>query len=411
LKLKATNEPIIPAETIQLPGDIPELSKQISRIVKCPAFSNSDILRGLLLFLGQAALERPGENIREQEIAENVLGKTDFDPRIDSGVRVHAGRLRSKLAEYYLGEGKDDPLIVELSKGSYQLVYRPRISSPEEKVQVQVEPQVPSPVSAVPGKSFPFSYLLLASLMLAGLAFAGWSYKKKTSHPIPQEIEQFWAPFLYGERQPIVVFGGPRSGSTQTQWTKHEEDMTFTSSWAGVGALFSVHRLTHIFTSLDKTFILKRSLNLNWDDARQEPLILIGGPESNSAHSSLPKTKRFVFFMNEEARVRTTIQDLKAKDDSSKYYTVTTHPIQQDYAIIAYLPTLSPDRPMIIAAGITTFGTQAAIEFLTEKHSLRTLRSGFNMKNDAFPYFEALIKVTVRDGVPIHSELIAVEKW
>lgn len=403
---------MIPAETIQSPGDIAGLSEQISKITKCPAFANSDILRGLLLFLGQAAIERPGESIREQEIAENVLGKTDFDPRIDSGVRVHAGRLRSKLAEYYLGEGKNDALIIELSKGSYQLVYRSRNSSPEESVLIKAEPQVPPPVAVISEKSFSSQYLFLAlaSLIVAGLGFAWWSYKK-TSHPIPQEVQQFWSPFLYGDRPPIVVFGGPRSVNTRTQWTNHEEDMTFTSSWAGVGALFSVHRLTHIFTALNKSFILKRSLNLNWDDARQEPLILIGGPESNSAHSSLPKTKRFVFFMDETARVRTNIQDLKAKDDSSKYYAVSGNPIQQDYAIIAYLPTLSPDRPMIIAAGMTTFGTQAAFEFLTEKHSLRTLRSRFNLENDHFPYFEALIKVTVRDGVPIQSELVAVEKW
>ena len=46
-----------------------------------------------------------------------------FDSHTDSTVRVQAGRLRTKLAEYYSTEGVDDPVIVKLPKGSYFLVF------------------------------------------------------------------------------------------------------------------------------------------------------------------------------------------------------------------------------------------------------------------------------------------------
>jgi adenylate cyclase len=42
-----------------------------------------------------------------------------FDPAIDSIVRVEAGRLRSKLREYYGEFGQDDPVVIELPKGTY----------------------------------------------------------------------------------------------------------------------------------------------------------------------------------------------------------------------------------------------------------------------------------------------------
>ncbi len=410
MKLKANLEPMLPAEVIRNSHENNEFLEQVSKITKCSAFANSDILRGLLVFLAKAATDRPGENIREQEIAETVLGKSDFDARIDSGVRVHAGRLRSKLAEYYLGEGKNDPLIVELSKGSYQLVYHPRNIQPEVLTPLQTEPPAGESAASPTKKPSTVLYLFAAGIVIICLVSAWFGYKRWTL-PVPQEVEMFWSPFLYGDRPPIVVFGGPRPGTARAQWAAHEDDLTFTSSWAGVGALVSVHRLTHIFTSLEKSFILKRSLNLNWDDARKETLILIGGPESNSAHSSLPKTKRFVFLMNGQTRVRTNIKDMKAKDESASLYVAAGNPIHQDYAIIAYLPTLSPDRPMVIAAGMTTFGTQAAFEFLTEKDSLKLLQNKLSLQDDRFPYFEALIRVNVRDGVPIHSELVAVEKW
>ena len=58
----------------------------------------------------------------------------DFDPRVDSSVRVHSARLRTKLAEYYQGDGASEPVEVFLPKGTYLLSYRyrslPRATAP-----------------------------------------------------------------------------------------------------------------------------------------------------------------------------------------------------------------------------------------------------------------------------------------
>src|SRR5271163_305655 len=55
-------------------------------------------------------LTAPGIPIKEYQIATEVLGRsTDFDPQLDSMVRVQAGRLRVKLTEYYGTDGAGDP--------------------------------------------------------------------------------------------------------------------------------------------------------------------------------------------------------------------------------------------------------------------------------------------------------------
>src|SRR5260370_7808136 len=41
-------------------------------------------------------------------------------------VRVQAGRLRTKLAEYYGSEGADDSILVEMPKGNYLLTFHQR---------------------------------------------------------------------------------------------------------------------------------------------------------------------------------------------------------------------------------------------------------------------------------------------
>jgi adenylate cyclase len=56
-----------------------------------------------------------------------VFGRDEsFDPHIDSIVRVDAGRLRRKLKLYYSDEGQNDPIHIEVPKGSYVPVWRVR---------------------------------------------------------------------------------------------------------------------------------------------------------------------------------------------------------------------------------------------------------------------------------------------
>lgn len=43
-----------------------------------------------------------------------------FDPRMDSIVRVEALRARKKLASYYAGEGRQDEVLISLTKGNYR---------------------------------------------------------------------------------------------------------------------------------------------------------------------------------------------------------------------------------------------------------------------------------------------------
>ncbi len=82
----------------------------------------SESLCKLLRYLADQALKHPGVALKEYQIATEVFGRpADFDPHLDSLVRVQAGRLRSKLFEYYASEGAEDPIIVELRKGAYTL--------------------------------------------------------------------------------------------------------------------------------------------------------------------------------------------------------------------------------------------------------------------------------------------------
>jgi adenylate cyclase len=61
-----------------------------------------------------------GQSLKQYTIAVKALGRSSgFDPQTDTIVRVQAGRLRRALQRYYDTLGVDNPVIIELPKGSY----------------------------------------------------------------------------------------------------------------------------------------------------------------------------------------------------------------------------------------------------------------------------------------------------
>lgn len=86
-------------------------SAQLRPMSQLAAFLNFIVLR---------TLEGREKEIKGYTIAVEALGRPEsFDPLIDPIVRVEAGRLRKALADYYAGPGRDDPVRIEVPRGSY----------------------------------------------------------------------------------------------------------------------------------------------------------------------------------------------------------------------------------------------------------------------------------------------------
>src|SRR5712692_11669103 len=92
-----------------------QFQAEIERLVSSHALHGSESLCKLLRYLGRHAIEHPGVSLKEYQIATEVFGRqADFDPQLDSMVRVQVGRLRTKLTEYYASEGAEDSIGVEM---------------------------------------------------------------------------------------------------------------------------------------------------------------------------------------------------------------------------------------------------------------------------------------------------------
>ena len=99
--------------------------RQLERILGNPDFDAPRRSREFLSFVVEEALAGRGEAITQGTIAVRVFARRDdFDPTVDPIVRIQAGRLRRSLERYYLLAGKEDPVWMELPKGSYVPIFR-----------------------------------------------------------------------------------------------------------------------------------------------------------------------------------------------------------------------------------------------------------------------------------------------
>ncbi len=93
---------------------------QLVRIMASSQFRESARMSGFLHFVVERTLVGAEDEVKETSIGIEVYGRgTSFDPQTDSIVRVEASRLRSKLRDYYLEEGKAEEWKIELPKGTY----------------------------------------------------------------------------------------------------------------------------------------------------------------------------------------------------------------------------------------------------------------------------------------------------
>jgi TolB-like protein len=97
-----------------------EINQQTKRILNFPLFRNSPVLSRFLEYTVGQTIQNQQAHIKEYSIAINVLNRSrDFNPNIDAIVRIHAGRLRRAINEYYLTQGMYDPIIIRIPKGGY----------------------------------------------------------------------------------------------------------------------------------------------------------------------------------------------------------------------------------------------------------------------------------------------------
>ena len=235
----------------------------------------------------------------------------------------------------------------------------------------------------------------------------------------PVALRVFWSSFISDGHEPLVIFsnakfvGRPDISLHYYDAKRDGKNALVFDHYTGVGETAAVHELDRVFSLMHIGIRVKRGSLLEFDDAKNNNLIFVGSPLENLSLLEIPGTREFVFDRIESGPRKgdPEIVNVHPQPGEPREFFVSPHnnPMTEDHAVIALVPGISPGQSILILAGNTTMGTQAAAEFVCRPDSINTLlRRTLGPENGHLEPFEAVIHVKVGRGVPLSSELVAL---
>ena len=445
----------------------------LEKVLQSRTLQNSESLKAFLRFVVEKTVEDEGALLKEYTIATEVFGRnSDYDPRIDSVVRVQAGRLRTKLQEYYTTEGKGDPVVIDLPKGHYHPVF----VCAQPTGEVETAPDDARPPGAVAANEHaaavahagaqPYAEghpalrrgravtYLLAGLVVLFAAAAAMLYLSNRrlqqqaavtagadSTLSSEESKAVWSPFVDDPQPPLLVLSSPtiprfingadpdtlaaraiRLSPEQARALAAEPE--FKGQWAGgdsprlipslgmytgMGEAIGLHRLTDLFRTANKNILLKQSRQVSAADLKYRNVVLLGSIYVNEWSRRLPSVEKFSYTFN--ATIETRDPQPGEEREYKPQFDPQTGVLATDYALITVKPNVSGEHAVMTLAGIFSEGTEAAAEFVTTRNHIAALGQRLRqLGGPAGPpkYYQALLKVGVENGTPTTIELIAL---
>ena len=432
-----------PAQNLSRGLSRSERLQQLERIVSSSHFRNSKRYPSFLRYVVERTVEEDSEVLKERNLGVEVFGRpSDYDTNSDPIVRVTAGEVRKRLAQYYQTPGHEHELRIELPLGSYvptfytslqpaptsEIAGTPAEGTVEssdgsaEIVASHISDAVGDLETPASGRSVRlrtlFFYLPAAVLALIGIVLTLFAVRPQTSNT-GKGISYFWQSTLAASTPALIVIGvhsidanGKNLPTDSYSSPAHTIPLTSFSSMvrydmAPVSDIVSYSRMTDLLGTRTHTYRTIASTDATLQELRHTPVILIGGFD-NIWTMRLTQTLRFRP-LSKSVWVNGIVD---SKDPSNFWAFDDSQPARgssRDYAIVAsyFDPTL--EQHVIIAAGIGNNGTLAATEFLTSEKYLSAW-----LKDASIPAnknLELVLSTDIIDGESGPPHVVAYSAW
>ncbi len=390
----------------------------VERVAAAPGFRKSNRLRELFLFLCERGRSDASAPPREQDIGVAVFGRRpDYDTSEDAIVRVQVSQLRKRLEQYFAAEGRDEPVVIEIPKGSYAPVARPR-------------PEGASP-EAPPVRRFSRLRYGLAAFV-AVLAVATGFFVSGTRSG-DDAVQRFWSQLFDNGRPTCVVLSDANLGlfedAIRRQLTLNEyRNKEFTrladerladpverERWKQLLPQFFTHisdaRSSAAFLALSRSLRLPAEIAFAQDFGvaylQSHNLVLLGTRRTNPWVELFEDQLNFHSGFNEAPVMTAYFENRAPQAGESATYTVRWR--ERGYCRVAFLPTPTRNGNALVISGTDMASSEAGGQFITTDRWIRALRSRLGLEESArFPHFEVLLKV---DYVTWNTPTFEIAAW
>ena len=404
-----------------------ELQGQIDRILQSETFHSSVVLRRLLRFLADKTASGEADELKEYVIGIDALGKPPtYDPRQDAIVRLHIGRIRQKLGEYYRQEGKDDQVFIELPKGRFKLKWQVRPAPPPTAVV-----ELPRPETRKAFRYWRQIVLALSGALVASLCWGAysallvWQARQNHNAAWTPELEQLWQPFMASKRPLVIAIADPLFIGLQGTDVflrkislRRPEDaaqsrevsalrkvlggpaIQSTFNFTPSGEVMSSFLLAKLLGTRKQNIALTRGSQVVLRGMADNDVILIG-PEI-MFEQKLSGVQLQPDFVPAPGGVR----NLHPRAGEPELFADAAPGSKPDdgevYALISSAPGPLGNTHFASFTSSRTWGRQGAVQAFTDPALARTLLERIKTASGASPrYFQVVLKVRFRDGVPI----------
>jgi hypothetical protein len=419
-----------------------ELLEQLERIVRSRHFRNSKRYPTFLRFVVEQTLAGKTEALKERTLGVDVFARpSHYDTNEDPIVRVTAGEIRKRIAQYYQEPGHEEELRIDLPLGSYVPHFFPAAhaipTAEHDNHKDQSDASIaiasaldhetvgPGAIGVAPRQSVAVAgmgrwrTIFLSALLILLVTTAALGGILLRNHRRDQGINYFWRPIIAAGSPALIVIGVhsldergqdevPKVHSSSTR--DGQENMLAAmvrSDMVPVSDIVSYSEITDLLTRRTHVYRTKGSADTTFEELRQGPVILIGGLD-NVWTKRLVAPLRYSFFAS--TQLESEIRDSKDPSHVWKFNNMQlVSGDSRDYAIVASYFDSTIGQHVLVVAGIGKAGTQAAAEFVTSDQDLKAWLA--EEKVPRGKNVELVLSTEILDGEPGPPHVVASSVW
>jgi hypothetical protein len=441
---------------IGLPISPEEIRRTLDRILNSRHFSQAPKKRKFVQLICDYHLAGRAKEINEHLIGLEVYERSvRYSPAEDPVVRVAAHDVRKRLEQYYLHEGRNDDVRLEIPIGSYEPVFKLASDIPAEiethpagaHALAVIQDRSPQPAQLEKeGRRVRLTWAIgaLAAVAIIVLAINVWRKNQAPGVTAEQDVyDPVWGPFFKSQDPTIQVLSNPpvyvlinkadpdvlrknsidlskegskelfdllrQTGQNEPEYLKPTRLYLSPVSYTGIGEAIGAHCITGLFRGRGLGITLKQSRNLTGEDLKDRNLIMLGGRWSNAWAGKMPVKEDFYFTPQISIANRNP-----QPGEQSEYRTKfdeSTGQILEDYALITVKPSAQSKNTIMALEGLRGVGTGAAAELITNKIYLAEINQRLLRlagPNGLPHYYQILLKAGVENNVATKLTLLAV---
>jgi hypothetical protein len=432
-----------------------EIRQALDRILSSRHFSQAPKKRKFVQLICDYHLAGRAKEINEHLIGLEVYERSDrYSPAEDPVVRVAAHDVRKRLEQYYLHEGRNDEIRLEIPIGSYEPVFKVASDLPVDGETHSAGPHAlttihdrnpqPAQLEIKRKAKLVWAAGVLVAVAVIFLMISAWRKSQAPSLTAEQEIyDPVWGLFFTSQDPTIQVLSNPpvyvpvnkadpgvlrknsielpkesskelfnllrQSGQGDPEYLAPPAIYLSPVSHTGIGEAIGAHLITDLFRSRGLGISLKQSRNLTGEDLKDRNLIMLGGRWSNAWAGKLSVKEDF-YFTPLVSIANSSPQPGEELEYRTKFDEQTGQ-IVEDYALITVKPSAQSKNVIMALEGLRGVGTGAAAELITNRVYLAEINQRLRRlegPNGLPQYYQILLKAEVENNVSTKLTLLAV---